>query len=185
MSDLCLHLLELTSRDHSATSTFLHSRRLFQGTGLPPSNAVHPYSNPGDPSLPSHYYPARRGMTTFLFQLPLPLSSPSAINFGSGLARIRYEVRGIVAVAWKGENKLVFDKKEVDVVESWEEDFERIEPEGVIVGESGKVWVQGKLIGGIMVAGQPACIELQVKNHSLKKVSSPKSEFTLSETKVV
>ncbi|KIJ50950.1 hypothetical protein M422DRAFT_158742, partial [Sphaerobolus stellatus SS14] len=31
---------ELNSRDHSATSTFLHSRRLFQGHGLPPSNAV-------------------------------------------------------------------------------------------------------------------------------------------------
>ncbi|KAF8800828.1 hypothetical protein BYT27DRAFT_7199290, partial [Phlegmacium glaucopus] len=31
---------ELSSRDHSATSTFLHSRRLFQGSGQPPSNAV-------------------------------------------------------------------------------------------------------------------------------------------------
>lgn len=35
--------VELTSRDHSATSTFLHTRRVFQGPGLPPSNAVQPH----------------------------------------------------------------------------------------------------------------------------------------------
>ncbi|KAF8800445.1 hypothetical protein BYT27DRAFT_7199998, partial [Phlegmacium glaucopus] len=35
---------ELSSRDHSATSTFLHSRRLFQGPGLPPSNTIQAYT---------------------------------------------------------------------------------------------------------------------------------------------
>ncbi|KAI0750053.1 hypothetical protein C8Q80DRAFT_1269833 [Daedaleopsis nitida] len=162
---------ELTSRDHSATSTFLQSKRLFQGPGLPPSNSVHPFPAPGDPPLPSTYYHARRGMTTFLFQFPLPESSPSSIEFGSGLARLRYEVRASVGVFWKGEKKLVTDKKAIDVVERLEEDFNRVEPEGVIVGESGKIWMQGKVIGGFLVAGQPACIELQVKNHSNKKNS--------------
>ncbi|KAI9001466.1 hypothetical protein BD414DRAFT_533215 [Trametes punicea] len=162
---------ELTSRDHSATSTFLHSRRLFQGPGLPPSNSVHPYPSPGDPPLPAHYYHARRGITTFLFQFPLPESSPSSIDFGSGLARLRYEVRASVGVAWKGEKKLVTDKKAVDVVERLEDDFNRVEPEGVIVGENGKIWMQGKVLGGFMVAGQPSCIELLVKNHSAKKNS--------------
>lgn len=161
---------ELTSRDHSATSTFVHSRRLFQGPGLPPSNAVLPHPIPGSPPLPANYYHARKGLTTFIFRVPLPVSSPSAISFGSGLARIRYEIRASVGVAYKGENRLVTDKKEVDVVESFEEDFNRHEPEGVIVAENGKIWIQAKLLGGFVVAGQPACIELQVKNHSTKKV---------------
>lgn len=64
------------------------------------------------------------------------------------------------------------DKKSVDVVESYEEDdFTRINPEGVVIGDNGKIWVQGKVVGGIVVAGQSACVELQVKNHSLKRVS--------------
>jgi hypothetical protein len=76
-----------------------------------------------------------------------------------------------VGVAWKGEKRLVTDKKSVDVVESYEEnDFLRIDPEGVIVGENGKIWVQGKVVGGLVVAGESACVELQVKNHSSKKV---------------
>ncbi|KAI0648693.1 hypothetical protein C8Q79DRAFT_1040192 [Trametes meyenii] len=162
---------ELTSRDHSATSTFLHSRRLFQGPGLPPSNSVHPYPSPGDPPLPSNYYHARRGITTFLFQFPLPISSPSSIDFGSGLARLRYEVRASVGVAWKGEKKLVTDKKPIDVVERLEEHLSRTESDGVIVGENGKIWMQGRVLGGFMVAGEPACIELMVKNHSTKKNS--------------
>lgn len=163
--------LELTSRDHSATSTFLHTRRLFQGQGLPPSNSVHPYPNPGDPPLPSHYYHARRGITTFLFRLPLPLSVPSSIDFGSGLARVRYEVRATIGVYWKGENRLVFDKKPVDVVEGFDEALPLSEPEAVVVGEGGKIWVQGRAVGAFMVAGQAGCVELQVKNHSTKKVS--------------
>ncbi|KAI0050531.1 hypothetical protein FA95DRAFT_1581211 [Auriscalpium vulgare] len=160
---------ELTSRDHSATSRFLHTRRLYQGPGLPPSNAVHPHPIAGDPLLPTNYYPARRGITTFLFRLPIPAHSPSAIDFGSGLAKIKYEVRATVGVSWKGENRLVTDKKEVDVVENYAEDFDRIEPEGVIVGEHGKIWVQAKVVGGLLVAGEGACVELQVKNHSSKK----------------
>jgi len=77
-----------------------------------------------------------------------------------------------VGVSYKGENRLVFDKKEVDVVESFEPDFSRVDPEAVVVGESGKIWLQAKLLGGVVVAGQPACVELTVKNHSLKKVNT-------------
>ena len=143
---------------------------MFQGPGLPPSNAVHPHPLVGEPPLPLDHYPARRGTTTFLFRFELPNSSPSSINFGNGLANVKYEVRASVGVSWKGEKRLVTDKKEVDVVERFEEDFNRGEPEGVIVGENGKMWVQGRMIGGFLIAGQPACVELQVKNHSQKKV---------------
>ncbi|KZT27204.1 hypothetical protein NEOLEDRAFT_162928 [Neolentinus lepideus HHB14362 ss-1] len=160
---------ELTSRDHSATSTFIRSKRLFQGHGLPPSNAVLPHPLPGEPPLPAHYHQARKGMTTYLFKFPLPPSTPSSISFGSGLATLRYEVRASVGVAWKGERRLVTDKKDVDVVEAFDGDSEGITPEAVVVGEGGKIWAQGRVVGRVIVAGQGACIELQVKNHSIKK----------------
>ena len=175
--------LELTSRDHSATSTFLHIRRLFQGPGLPPSNAVLPQPVAGEPPLLAHHHRARRGLTTFLFRLPLPPSSPPSIDFGNGLARIRYEVRASVGVVWKDQNRLVTDKCPVDVlqrcpggVDATADEGDRIDfdtwnvPEGLIVGEGGKIWVQARVLGGMLVAGESACIELQVKNHSAKKV---------------
>lgn len=43
-------------------------------------------------------------------------------------------------------------------------------PEGVVIGEAERVWVRGRVVGGVVVAGASACVELQVKNHSLKKV---------------
>ena len=43
-------------------------------------------------------------------------------------------------------------------------------PECLVVGEGGKVWAQARVVGGMLVAGESACVELQVKNHSAKKV---------------
>jgi len=172
---------ELTSRDHSATSIFLHSQRLFQGPGLPPSNAVLPHPIPGELPLPQHYHQARRGHTTFFFRLPTPITSPSTIDFGNGLACVQYEVKCTVGVAWRGERILVTDKKSVDVVESYEEDdFSRIEPEGIVVGANGKIWAQGRVTGGLVVAGESACVELQVKNHSSKRTTGLQISLTRS-----
>lgn len=83
---------------------------------------------------------------------------------------MRYEVRASAGVFWKGEKRLVINTRELDVVESFDVDFSRLEPEGVVVGEYGKIWVQGSVVGGVVVAGESACVELQVKNHSNKKV---------------
>jgi len=44
-------------------------------------------------------------------------------------------------------------------------------PGGLIVGEGGKIWVQASVLGGMLVAGESAGVELQVKNHSAKRVS--------------
>ena len=102
--------------------------------------------------------------------MPLPETSPSSISFCQA-ARVRYEVRASVQVVWKGEKKVVVHSKEVNVVENYPDvDFGRHEPEAVAVGENGKIWMQGKLIGGVLVAGESACVELQVKNHSTRKV---------------
>lgn len=124
---------------------------------------------PDEPLLPANYYNARRGTSTFLFRFPLPENSPSAISFGSGIAQLRYEVRATVGVIYKGEKRLVTDKKTVDVVEMYGDHPSSPVPEGVLVGENGKILMQGKVLGGVLVAGQPACVELLVKNHSSKK----------------
>ncbi|CAE6411638.1 unnamed protein product, partial [Rhizoctonia solani] len=157
---------ELNSRDHAATSTFIHTRRIFQGPGLPPSNAVLAEDEKG--RFPPHHFPARRGITTFFFRFPLPLTSPASVDFGSGLAKIRYEIRASASVAWKGELRLVTDSQEVHIVESA---MQEVESAGTVVGESGKIWVQGKVLGGAVIAGQTCCIELHVKNHSSRKTT--------------
>jgi hypothetical protein len=159
---------ELTSRDHSATSTFIHAIRLFQGQGLPPSNAVLTHALPNEPPLPPHYWQARRGQTSFLFRFPLPPCTPGSIDFGRGLARVRYEVRATAGVVWKGERRLVTHAHDAPVVED-AVDVD-MKAEAVVVGENGKIWAQGRVIGGVLVAGASACLELQVKNHSTKKV---------------
>lgn len=83
---------------------------------------------------------------------------------------MRYELRASAGVLWKGEKRLVTDRTDIQVVECFDEDPSRPEPEGVVVGENGKIWAQGKVVGGVIVAGESACVELQVKNHSTKKV---------------
>jgi hypothetical protein len=42
--------------------------------------------------------------------------------------------------------------------------------------------VQAKIVGGVIVAGESGCVELQVKNHSIKKVcaSSPLTSFAFA-----
>ncbi|KAF8816126.1 hypothetical protein BYT27DRAFT_7248651 [Phlegmacium glaucopus] len=68
----------------------------------------------------------------------------------------------------KSEN-LVVDKT-VDVVEAYP--YEKSPPEAIVVGDNGKLWMQGRMIGGPVVAGGTPYLELQVKNHCNKKNSS-------------
>ena len=77
-----------------------------------------------------------------------------------------------MGVVWKGERRLVVDKQPVEVVAAYpyEDIVGNKEPEGVVIGENGKLWVHGKLVGPVLVAGESGCIELHVKNHSNKKV---------------
>ena len=167
-----VYLLELLSRDHSAAQTFLHSRRLFQGPGLPPSNAVQPFAAPGGTILPKDFYPVRRGITTFLFRIAIPPTSPPSINFGSGVARIKYEVRATVGVIWKGEKQLVLCKSEVNVIERYDPRSPLTRPDVVAISENGRIWVKGEIVGDGVFAGEPACVALTVKNHSSKKVGT-------------
>lgn len=124
----------------------------------------------GELPLPAHHYAARRGQTTFFFQFPVPSSSPSSINFGP--ASIRYEIRASVSVAWRGEKRLVTDQREVKVVERWDPTNEMPSPQAVLITEGGKVWAQATLTSGVVVGGESACIELQLKNHTQRWVCS-------------
>ncbi|KAH7884831.1 hypothetical protein F5I97DRAFT_1507385 [Phlebopus sp. FC_14] len=162
---------EINSPDHSATSTFIQSRRLFQGPGLPPSNAVHPDYLPGSGELPlpAHHYAARRGLTTFFFRFSLPHSSPSSITFGP--ASIRYEVRASVGVAWRGDRRLVTDKREVKVVENLDALADGQPQQAGTIAEGGKIWAQATITSGAVIAGESASIDLQLKNHSQRWTS--------------
>ncbi|KAI6037696.1 hypothetical protein EDC04DRAFT_2897290 [Pisolithus marmoratus] len=157
---------EIISRDHSATSTFIHYRRIFQGPGLPPSNAVYPDYVPADgkPLLPAHHHAARRGLTTFFFRFPLPVSSPASIRFGP--ASIRYEVRANVSVAWRGDRRLVTDTREVRVVESLDAIAQTEIPQAVSISEGGKIWARASITSGAVVGGEAVCIDLQLKNYT-------------------
>ncbi len=84
-----------------------------------------------------------------------------------------------MGVAWKDQNRLVTDKCPVDVLQRYPDDDDAIlgsdtwpAPEALIVGEGGKIWVQARVLGGMLVAGESACVELQVKNHSARRVGS-------------
>ncbi|KAI9460317.1 hypothetical protein HD554DRAFT_1990737, partial [Boletus coccyginus] len=169
---------EVDSGEHSATSTFIHSRRIFQGPGLPPSNAVYSDYVPGagELPLPAHHYAARRGQTTFFFHFPVPASSPSSINFGP--VSIRYEIRASVSVAWRGDKRLVTDMQEVKVVEGWDPAIAGPSPQAVVITEGGRIWAQATLTNGVVVGGESACIDLQLKNHTQRWTSGVTATLT-------
>ena len=101
------------------------------------------------------------------------------MNFASGLVRVRHEVRESVGIYWKDLKQLATDKDEVSVLESYDEldafGFglairAKAEEGVVVVGENSRFWMHGRLIGGLLVAGERTCVELQVNNHSSRKV---------------
>ena len=86
----------------------------FQGSSLPPSNAVVPNSLP----ISGSYYPALRGRTRFAFSFDLPATSPSSCVLGRD-AVTRYELRAFASSLVKGEVDIRSEKIEVKVVERW------------------------------------------------------------------
>lgn len=67
----------------------------------------------------------------------------------------------------------MLDRKEVSVVEAMGLPCNEVGSERIVVGENGKIWMQGRIANSFVVSGQSTCVELFVKNHSAKKVSGP------------
>ncbi|GAA6016111.1 hypothetical protein JCM11491_000671 [Sporobolomyces phaffii] len=107
---------ELRNRDHTATKRIVYSRLLFQGPGLPPSNAVVTGSSPSQ----GGYFPALRGRTRFDFAFDLPKDLPSTSSFGAN-AVVRYELRAFASSLFEGDVDLKSEKKEVLIVERWDD----------------------------------------------------------------
>ena len=124
-----------------------------------------------EPPFPAYHYPARRGLTTFFFRFHIPPSSPASISFGP--AQIRYEIRASVGVSWRGEKRLVTDQRDVNVVECYDSRALPERPQGVAIADGGNIWAQAFITNGPIVAGEIACVELLLKNHSLKWVRCP------------
>ncbi|KFH68591.1 hypothetical protein MVEG_05401 [Podila verticillata NRRL 6337] len=104
---------EITSRELTATQSFLSSRLCFQGPDIPPSNAV---SGPCDEY---GFWTAKKGKTTFPFAFQLPLDCPSSLVFGQ-TASLRYVVTGLVQVFYHGRDETILKTKEAFVVEAWD-----------------------------------------------------------------
>ncbi|KAG9015699.1 hypothetical protein FRB90_004392 [Tulasnella sp. 427] len=139
----------------------------FQGPGLPVSNAVLGELPADSPIMPRPYHPARKGQTSFFYQFPIPQYAPSSIDFGHGLAKVQYQVTANVEVFWKGEKRVVTIQRPVRILEGLP--LLRNPIPNVILGEAGKIHVQGRMVGLFTMIGHPTCLELFVQNHSNKK----------------
>ncbi|KAG8909340.1 hypothetical protein FRC01_007000 [Tulasnella sp. 417] len=117
--------------------------------------------------MPRPYHPARKGQTSFFYQFPLPEHAPSSVDFGHGLAKVRYEVTANVEVFWKGEKRVVTIQRPVKIMECLP--LLRNPVPNVILGEGGKIHVQGRMVNLFTILGHSACLELFVQNHSNKK----------------
>ncbi|KAH9015199.1 hypothetical protein EDB85DRAFT_2156876 [Lactarius pseudohatsudake] len=128
----------LTSRDHPATST-LYTLAIFTRVLAYP--------------LPANYHQARRGLIAFLFHRSVPPSSPSSINVGNRLTQIRYDIRASVDVAWKIQKFPESPPANKTMV------YTPSPHQNVWSSASDKIWAQARVLGGMPMAGESACIE--------------------------
>ena len=89
-----------------------------------------------------------------------------------GPASIRCEVRTSASVAWRGDRRLVTNTCEVRVVESLDTLLPTTTPQTVTIAEGRKIWAQARITNGAVIGGEAACIDLEVKNHTSRWISS-------------
>ena len=80
---------------------------------------------------------------------------------------MKYEVRASAGISWRNERQRIMERQEVKVAEIPKGTSDSIH---TVVGENGKIWVQGRVINPFVVAGRDVCIELLAKNHSNLRV---------------
>lgn len=161
---------EITSKEFTATQSFLSSRLCFQGTGIPPSNAVH------GPCDDDGFWMAKKGKTTFPFAFQLPLDCPSSLVFGQ-TASLRYVVTGLVQVFYHGKDESILKSKEAFVVEAWDgynPDYRlpvhASNSTKLFWGGSGALELEAMLAERLHSAGGNLTVEVKVKNSTSRKV---------------
>ncbi|KAG0096788.1 hypothetical protein BGZ93_003986 [Podila epicladia] len=161
---------EITSRELTATQSFLSSRLSFQGPDIPPSNAV---SGPCDEY---GFWTAKKGKTTFPFAFQLPLDCPSSLVFGQ-TASLRYVVTGLVQVFYHGRDETVLKTKEAFVVEAWDgyNPEYKLPVKGsnstkLFWGGGGSLVLDAVLSERLHSAGGNLTVEVKVTNNTSRKV---------------
>ncbi|KAF9182115.1 hypothetical protein BGZ51_004958 [Haplosporangium sp. Z 767] len=161
---------EISTKEFTATQSFLSSRLCFQGPSIPPSNAVH------GPCDEDGFWMAKKGKTTFPFAFQLPLDCPSSLVFGQ-TASLRYVVTGLVQVFYHGKDETILKSKEAFVVEAWDgynPDYrlpvKASNSTKLFWGGSGSLTLEAKLSEGLHSAGGNLTVEVKVKNNTNRKV---------------
>ncbi|KAF9958467.1 hypothetical protein BGZ72_000308 [Mortierella alpina] len=165
---------EITSKEFTATQSFLSSRLNFQGHSIPPSNAVHGPVDEGG------FWRAKKGKTTFPFAFQLPLDCPSSLVFGQ-TASLRYVVTGLVQVFYHGKDETILKSKEAFVVEAWDgynPDYrlpvQASNSTKLFWGGSGSLVLEAMLSERLHSAGGNLAVEVKVKNNTSRKVQGIK-----------
>ncbi|KAG0246888.1 hypothetical protein B0O80DRAFT_496573 [Mortierella sp. GBAus27b] len=161
---------EITSKEFTATQSFLSSQLAFQGPNIPPSNAVY------GPCDENGFWVAKKGKTTFPFAFQLPLDCPSSLVFGQ-TASLRYVVTGLVQVFYHGKEETVLKSKEAFVVEAWDGynpdhklPVRASNSTKLFWGGSGALVLEAYLSQKLHTAGGNMTVEVKVKNGTSRKV---------------
>jgi hypothetical protein len=79
------------------------------------------------------------------------------MSFRSGLAKVRYELPTSVGVHWKSGKRIIIDEQQKSrhPTYPYKETYVGMVPDGMVVGENGKFWMQEKMVG------ETAYLELQ------------------------
>ncbi|CAG8636588.1 7185_t:CDS:2 [Paraglomus occultum] len=164
---------ELSTRDFTASQSFLSSRLVFQGATLPPSNAVHGPKENG-------FWTAKKGKTTFPFAFKIPADAPSSISFQS-VASLKYVITGVVQIMYNGKEDTLLKSKEAFVVEScdidnpiYKEPVEAMNMRQLWLGGSGALMVEGTLVEKLFMSGGNVSVKVRVKNDTKRSVQGLK-----------
>ncbi|GJJ70955.1 hypothetical protein EMPS_03305 [Entomortierella parvispora] len=167
---------EITSKEFTATQSFLSSRLCFQGPKMPPSNAVHGQIDENG------FWVAKKGKTTFPFAFQLPLDCPSSLVFGQ-TASLRYVVTGLVQVFYHGKDETILKTKEAFVVEAWDgynPDYKlpvhASNSTKLFWGGGGNLVLEAMLSERLHSAGGNLTVEVKVSNNTSRKVQGIRLE---------
>nr|CAG8458075.1 13129_t:CDS:10 [Entrophospora candida] len=168
---------ELTTREYTASQSFLSSRLVFQSSTLPPSNAVYGPKEDG-------FWTAKKGKTTFPFAFKIPIDAPSCVTYGNN-ACLKYIVTGVVQYKINNKEDSTFKSKEAFVVEAWDinnpiykQPVEGMNMRQLWLGGSGAIMLEARLVETFFQSGANISVQIRVKNETKRRVQGIKVAIT-------